>query len=57
LAGDACLFDISRRRVMALHPGPNDVSRLVPGLYFVRQAAGGESSMARKVVLTTWAAR
>jgi aminopeptidase N len=31
------LLDVSGRRVMQLVPGPNDVSRLSPGVYFVRQ--------------------
>jgi len=52
------LLDISGRKVMELHPGPNDVSRLAPGVYFVRSAVCGERSAARgrgevrKVVLT-----
>jgi hypothetical protein len=29
------LLDISGRKVMALRPGPNDVSSLAPGVYFV----------------------
>jgi hypothetical protein len=33
------LFDTNGRRVMALRPGANDVSRLAPGVYFAR--AGG----------------
>jgi hypothetical protein len=31
------LFDMTGRQVMTLRPGPNDVSRLVPGVYFVSQ--------------------
>jgi hypothetical protein len=34
------MFSAAGRRVMALAPGPNDVSRLAPGVYFVRQADG-----------------
>ncbi|MFO7651078.1 MAG: hypothetical protein R6X13_07065, partial [bacterium] len=30
------LFSASGRRVMALAPGPNDVSCLAPGVYFLR---------------------
>jgi hypothetical protein len=32
------LLDISGRKVLALHPGPNDVRSLAPGVYFVRSA-------------------
>jgi hypothetical protein len=32
----AVLVDILGRRALALRPGPNDVSRLAPGVYFVR---------------------
>jgi hypothetical protein len=50
------LLDASGRKVMELHPGPNDVSRLSPGVYFVRSAVSGERSAVggevRKVVLT-----
>jgi aminopeptidase N len=31
------LFDMTGRQVMALQPGRNDVSRLAPGVYFLRQ--------------------
>jgi len=31
------LLDISGRTVMDLSPGPNDVARLAPGVYFVRE--------------------
>jgi hypothetical protein len=34
----AALLDISGREVMDLRPGANDVSHLVPGVYFVRSA-------------------
>ena len=36
----ASLLDISGRKVLDLHPGANDVSRLSPGVYFVRPASG-----------------
>ena len=42
----ASLFDVTGRQVMALRPGPNDVSRLSPGVYFVR-----DESRTRKVVV------
>ena len=43
------LLDAAGRRVLALHPGPNDVSRLAPGVYFVRTEDASEQS---KVILT-----
>jgi len=50
------LLDISGRAVLLLKPGANDVSRLSPGVYFVRErlAASGERSAVsiRKVVVT-----
>jgi len=50
------LGDVSGRKVLDLQPGPNDVSRLAPGVYFVRErsAAGGRRSAVsvRKVVVT-----
>jgi hypothetical protein len=47
------LLDISGRKVLGLHPGANDVSRLAPGVYFVaEQAAGGrQKAGVRKVVI------
>jgi len=35
----AALLDAAGRKVMDLHPGANDVSRLAPGVYFVHQPA------------------
>jgi len=48
----SCLLDAIGRRVMQLRPGPNDVSRLAPGIFFVR-AVGPEPSEAicSKVVI------
>jgi hypothetical protein len=43
------LLDVSGRKVMTLKPGPNDVSRLAPGMYFVREPS---SAGVRRVVLT-----
>ena len=40
------LLGISGRRVMELHSGANDVSRLSPGVYFVR-----DENRTRKVVI------
>jgi hypothetical protein len=47
------LLDIGGRKVATLHPGANDVSRLAPGVYFVRQASGVKrgASTVRKVVI------
>jgi hypothetical protein len=48
------LYDASGRRVAALRPGMNDISRLAPGVYFVREASGvrRDASSVRKVVVT-----
>jgi len=49
----ASLLDISGRKVLDLHPGANDVSRLVPGVYFVRAVSGELLAVGgQKVVLT-----
>jgi len=50
----AVLLDIAGRKVVDLTPGANDVSRLAPGVYFVRErlAVGGERNAVHKVVLT-----
>jgi len=45
----ASLLDVSGRKVMGLMAGANDVSRLSPGVYFVREA---QAQAVRKVVLT-----
>ena len=39
----AVLLDSGGRKVLDLMPGPNDVSRLAPGVYFVREQALGYS--------------
>jgi hypothetical protein len=44
------LLDIAGRRVLCLHPGPNDVSRLRPGVYFVSGQGAGDKG--RKVIVT-----
>jgi hypothetical protein len=54
LQSDIALMDAAGRRVLSLHAGPNDVSDLAPGVYFVRSAAGvgrGASSV-HKVIIT-----
>jgi len=51
----ASLFDLGGRKVSDLHPGANDVSRLAPGVYFVRQepqASGLQPQAVSKVVIT-----
>jgi hypothetical protein len=45
----ACLLDIGGRKVMDIKAGPNDVSHLSPGVYFVRDR---ETRTAQKLVLT-----
>ena len=47
------LLDISGRKVLDLRPGANDVSRLTPGVYFVREAqAQAQAQAVLKVVVT-----
>jgi len=48
----AILLDISGRKVLDLHPGPNDVSRLAPGVYFVRSTADVRHASTSRVVVT-----
>jgi len=49
----AALLDINGRKVMELHSGANDVSRLSPGVYFVREAqAQAQAQTVRKVIVT-----
>jgi YVTN family beta-propeller protein len=54
LQSDINLLDVSGRMVASLRPGPNDLSRLPPGVYFMRPTAGVErqESNVTKVVLT-----
>ncbi|MBM3332145.1 hypothetical protein FJY68_09925 [candidate division WOR-3 bacterium] len=40
LSPPSSLFSLDGRKVMDLRPGANDVSRLSPGVYFVRSASG-----------------
>jgi hypothetical protein len=51
LQSEIALLDISGRQVKALRPGPNDVSHLAPGVYFVCFTARGVP-LTRKLVLT-----
>jgi YVTN family beta-propeller protein len=48
------LFDASGRKVAVLQPGSNDISSLMPGVYFVReepQAASSKPQAVRKLVV------
>jgi hypothetical protein len=52
LAIHTSLFDMTGRAVMSLRPGANDVSRLSPGVYFVRERrAQAQAQAVRKVVI------
>jgi Neuraminidase (sialidase) len=46
------LLDISGRNVLDLHPGPNDVRRLAPGVYFVHSTIDNRQSEIARVVVT-----
>jgi hypothetical protein len=49
----AGLMDVSGRKVLVLRPGANDVSRLAPGVYFVREAqARAQAQPVRKVIVS-----
>lgn len=51
-AGHSTLVDATGRRLLDLAPGPNDVSHLAPGVYFVCwPAAGTQPAAASRVVL------
>jgi hypothetical protein len=46
------LFSLSGQKVMALHPGANDVRALAPGVYFVRAVSRELSAVScHKVVI------
>jgi hypothetical protein len=53
---DAILFDASGRRAAVLRSGPNDISHLAPGVYFIRgpktEDGRPASTTVRKVVVT-----
>jgi len=52
---EAVLFDATGRGVAVLKTGPNDISHLTPGVYFVReepQASSFKHQAVRKVVVT-----
>jgi hypothetical protein len=54
LRSEIALLDASARRLMSLHPGPNDVSALAPGAYFIREEGLGirGSGKTQKVLKT-----
>jgi hypothetical protein len=45
----ANLLDAAGRKVLELHSGANDIRRLAPGVYFIREA---QAQVVRKVVIT-----
>jgi DNA-binding beta-propeller fold protein YncE len=47
----AAMYDMGGRRVADVRHGKNDVSRLSPGVYFVRQSGVRPGTFARKVVV------
>jgi len=52
---EGSLFDAAGRRAAVLKPGPNDISRLSPGVYFVRGRKTGDGrpgAAIQKVVVT-----
>lgn len=50
---ESVILNVAGRRVATLLPGPNDVSYLSPGVYFVRDAqAQTQAQAVRKIVLT-----
>jgi hypothetical protein len=45
------LLDAAGRKVMTLQPGENDVSRLEPGVYFIRETGNRKQRAVRKVLI------
>jgi hypothetical protein len=43
------LLDATGRKLLSLHPGPNDISHLAPGIYFIR-ALTAEHPLTTRVV-------
>ncbi len=52
LQSEIALLDISGRKVLDLRAGPNDISRLAPGVYFVHSSIVGRQSSIAKVMVT-----
>ena len=45
------MYDMGGRRAADVHRGGNDVSRLHPGVYFIRQNGVRRGTYARKVII------
>ena len=52
LKSEIALMDAAGRKVLDLRPGPNDISRLSPGVYFVHAAGAGQRPAPSRIVLT-----
>jgi aminopeptidase N len=52
LKSEIAILSVDGRKVLDLHPGPNDVSRLAPGVYFVRAATRDRHPSVSRVVVT-----
>jgi len=51
--GLAVVYTVSGQKVMDLHPGPNDVRHLAPGIYFITMRdAENRSRQAHKVIIS-----
>ena len=51
LSPPSSLLSIDGRKVLDLHPGPNDVSRLAPGVYLVRVSAPSSPGRTERLVI------
>jgi hypothetical protein len=51
LKSEIVLMDASGRKVLTLRAGPNDVSHLAPGVYFVHSAVGTRHASTSRVVV------
>ena len=45
------LLDITGRKVLALHPGANDLRHLTPGVYFLHQKSKDSKLVTRKILI------
>ena len=48
----AVMYDMGGRRVLDVHRGANDLTGLLPGVYFVRQNGVRRGTYARKVIIS-----
>jgi hypothetical protein len=46
------LFSLSGQKVLGLHSGANDISRLAPGVYFVHSSIANRQSQMSKVIVS-----